>query len=169
MLLAVSEIVFEVIALGLEGVVIFVFNLPPCAPSGRDWFDAGVGDDMGCCPGIAVCFFTVLRGGDKLAPVDHQRIIAVAQGHLIHVAVSVGEPILAVPTGAHNRMHGAVANEIIDPFVEYLMGIGLARKNKIGFVLEDALAMRLVTIQVVAQISDAPCAVVRAPLFKPTR
>ena len=71
MLFAVSEIVFQVVALGFQSIVIFVLDLPPRPPGfnyGGDIFgrERNVGNE-----GILVQNFVGgLMGNDQFAPID---------------------------------------------------------------------------------------------------
>lgn len=163
-LLAMPEVVLEVIALGLEGVVVLVLDLPSGTACRCEIGDAVAGDGMGSGPGIVEQHFAILGRGDEFAPVDHQDIVAVAQGHLIDIAVSVGEMLLA--DAAHAGEAG-VAGEVGDPFVQGGMGVWLAGEDEVGMVFKYLLTERLMAVQVVAQESDAPCRVMRTPLKNP--
>ena len=79
MLLPVPEVVFQVIALGLKHVVVFVLDLPARAPgthqAGRVVRrDRPVGD-----PGVAINRLVGVVRHRHVAPVDRQRLVAVGQ------------------------------------------------------------------------------------------
>ena len=60
--MAVAEVVFEVIALGLEGVVVFVLDLPAGATGGDDAGDIFIGDLEVGDEGILIELFAFLVG-----------------------------------------------------------------------------------------------------------
>ena len=67
--LAVTEVVVEMITLSLESVVVVVLDFPS-GPSSRDEaVDVVVGDGMGRGPGIVEEDVASGMGGDELAPV----------------------------------------------------------------------------------------------------
>ncbi len=75
-LLAMAEVVFEVIPLGFERVVILVLDFPTRKVGGGKRRDILGRDGMGTCPGIAEQHLGIR--GDEFAPIDHQGIVAVA-------------------------------------------------------------------------------------------
>ena len=54
MLFSMTEIMFQVVALGFEHIVIFVFRLPTGPRCRRDLNDLGSVNEMVCNPGIVV-------------------------------------------------------------------------------------------------------------------
>ena len=54
MLFSMTEIMFQVVALGFEHIVIFVFRLPTSPRCRRDLNDLGRVNEMVCNPGIVV-------------------------------------------------------------------------------------------------------------------
>ncbi len=90
MVLPVSKIVFQVIALGLEDIVEIIFRLP--ATSTRTNHR---GNSLGCQimasdEGILVKHFAIgLTGEGEFAPIDFQSGLGVSQRNLIDVAIAV--------------------------------------------------------------------------------
>ena len=68
-LLAMTEVMLEVIALGLERIIVFIFNLPPGTPRSNDLSDVGIVNRQGRGERISVEYLTVCRAGGDLAPV----------------------------------------------------------------------------------------------------
>lgn len=70
-LCSLSEIVFEMIAFGLEDIVVFIFDFPACASVARNRFD-------GCLPCFKICdkgifvneFPRLFMSDGQLHPVD---------------------------------------------------------------------------------------------------
>jgi hypothetical protein len=56
-LVAMAEIVFQVVAFGLEHIVVFVFDLPPAASVAHKGFDGGLRDGKVGDPGVFVELF----------------------------------------------------------------------------------------------------------------
>ena len=54
MLFSMTEIMFQVIALGFEDIMIFIFRLPTRSRRRRDLNDLGSVNEMVCNPGIVV-------------------------------------------------------------------------------------------------------------------
>jgi hypothetical protein len=62
MLFAMSEVVFEVIALGFEGVVVLILDLPPCTACRCERRDVIARKAMIGYPGIGEQNFSILCG-----------------------------------------------------------------------------------------------------------
>ena len=90
MVLSVSKIVFQMIALGLEDIVVFIFRLPATSARANHR-----GNRLGCelmtsDEGILVKYFAIgLTGERQFAPIDEQGGLGVSQGNLIDVAIPV--------------------------------------------------------------------------------
>ncbi len=69
-LLAVPVVVLEVVALGHQGVVVLVFDLPVAAPGLGDLRYVAVAQRQVGRKGVAVQHLAVRRGGGEFAPVD---------------------------------------------------------------------------------------------------
>ena len=95
MLFAVAEVMFQMIAPVLEHVVILVFDLPAGPPGGHQSChvvsaDGPVGDIA-----VAVKHRPFGVGDGQLAPVEHQRVGSLGQGHAIGPLVVVMLPAVA--------------------------------------------------------------------------
>ena len=88
-LFAMSEIVFQVVTLGFQRVVVFVFHLPPGASRLHNRCHGLVGDPMVCGKGIFIELLAIGTGDGDFTPINQQCIVIVAQRHLIEVAVSI--------------------------------------------------------------------------------
>ena len=84
-LFAVAEVVFEVIALGLEGVVVFVLDLPASPARGDDALHVLVGEGEVGDEGVEVEDFSLVVGHGQFAPVDFEGVVSVGQGDLVGV------------------------------------------------------------------------------------
>jgi len=93
-----SVVVFEVVTLGLEGVVVFVLDLPAAAGRFDHVDDIVGGGGMGGGPGVAVEPLGAGVGGGQFAPAGQEGIVAVAQGQMGQVTLGIGEAPFAIPT-----------------------------------------------------------------------
>jgi hypothetical protein len=94
-------------------------------------------------------------------------IVAIAQGHLIDVAIGIGDPLLADATRPQNGGHATLPLEVSDPFIQGGVRLWLASKQKVGVLSKHPHIMRRGAVQIVTQIGDAPCGIVSTPLIKP--
>src|SRR3989304_8689981 len=98
MLLAMAEIVFEMIAAIFEDIVVFVLDLPAGAPHPPEGVDRGgrqrvVGDE-----GVVVEDFSRLLMADgQFQPVDQQGVFPIAERNLADKAILPEFAMLAVP------------------------------------------------------------------------
>lgn len=99
-LLAVAKVVREVVALGLQRVVVLVFDLPAAASCRDDLGDVTVVQRQAGREGVAVPHLAAVVGGDELAPVDLLGVVGVAPGDRVGVAIGVG---FAAPAGLRVR------------------------------------------------------------------
>jgi hypothetical protein len=70
MLLAVAVVVLEVVTLGFQGVVVFIFDLPAATPGLDDLRQILVIECQGSRKGVLIQYITVLIGGCERAPVN---------------------------------------------------------------------------------------------------
>jgi len=89
-LLAVPEIVFQVVALGLEGIVMLIFHLPTGTTGLDKLWQVFLGQDVIGGKRIFVRHLAVRTAHDQFTPVHQQRILASSQGYLIEIAVGIG-------------------------------------------------------------------------------
>src|SRR5664280_3129654 len=69
-LFAMTVVMLETIALGLKRIIVFIFNLPPCATRGNHLRHVGVVNRQGRGKRISVQYLTVCcAGSGDLAPV----------------------------------------------------------------------------------------------------
>ncbi len=92
MLLAVAEIMFQVVALGFECVV-FVLDLPAAAAVATMVETFWVGDFPVAHPGAVIGRHAVFAGDGDLAPVDLQRALAFDERDVVGVAVDMLFPV----------------------------------------------------------------------------
>jgi len=150
MLLAMAEVVFEVVALGLEGVVVLVFDFPPGASRGDDGGYVLVGDFEIGDKAIEIDHLAVMVGHRHFAPVDLEGIVAFGQRHAVGVTVGIG---VEVGADLDPRRDGAQVRPLqqVDPVVERGVGVRLADEDKVKALQLGAPAKGLVGVNVVAQ------------------
>lgn len=123
---AMTLVVLKMVAFSFQDVVVFVLNLPATA-SGRDDFGhLVVVERQRSRKGVTVQDLATDVGGGEFAPVHRQGIIRVAQGDRLGVTVGIRLVASAVPACAAHDADGAVALQVIEPFVDEGMGIGFA-------------------------------------------
>ena len=70
MLIAATEVMFEIVALGFQRVIVLVFDLPAGAARGDDTSDVLIGDFKIGDEGIFVKLSAILVGDGDLAPIE---------------------------------------------------------------------------------------------------
>ncbi len=159
MVVAVTEVVFQVIALGFQRVVVFILDFPAGA-AGGDEFDNSVGGNRRVGdPGVAIAFMAVGIGGDKLAPVDRQRGLAIAQRQVVGEFVGVDFTATPFAAGDLDLFDMASLAQSVQPFIQQLVGAGLAHEDKIEARGQGGFAQRLVGVQIVAKQRDSIVAI----------
>ena len=103
MLLTMAKIVFQMVALGFEGIIIFVLDLPSSPARDPDFHHRLVGNPMIRRPGIVMNDLAIGTRNLQFTPVDENRIVASAQRHLIEIAIGEGFLDLAVPPFVYDR------------------------------------------------------------------
>jgi len=76
-----TEVVLEVIALGLQRIIVFIFNLPPCAARGNHCCNVDIVNRQGCGEGISIQYLTFFCAIGDFATVHEQCVIGIAQWH----------------------------------------------------------------------------------------
>src|SRR5271157_5296482 len=154
-LLPVSEAVLKVVALVLQNVERLVLDLPPRPATGgkvddRVGTDGQVGDEA-----VAVCRLAAGVDDLELEPVDRQRVLAVAQRHVMEPAVAMDETLLAAPDRLldHRQVD---AGEIV---LDQRMRRRLADEDEMPARVQHGLAERLAGKQIVAEIDRVECRV----------
>ena len=115
----VTEIVFQVVAFGFQGVVVFIFDFPAGATGLYDAGDIVCGKDMVCDEGIVVeDFASDFMGDDQFAPIDVQGIVAIAQRELVDEAIVPDFPVFAIPAGPGKSLDRTLLLEIGQALVQ---------------------------------------------------
>ena len=134
-LLAVSEIVFEMIALRFEHVVVFVFDLPTRAPGG-DPPGHGVRRELPVGDlGVVLKHFPGVIRHRQVAPVDRQSVVRIDQRHRVGPAINVLFPPVGLALGPQReRVQIAARHERFHPLREVRMRRGLAGEQEMKTV-----------------------------------
>ncbi len=137
---------FEVIAFGVEDVMVLVFDFPARPARRHQADDVIVRDGVAGGKGVVVEAIALTIGGGQFAPVDPQGVVAVAQGHVIEVAVGVDFMAFAGPAANRDRLQG----ESRKPIVACFVGVGLAHQEKVAIRRQNRLTQGLMTIPIIA-------------------
>jgi hypothetical protein len=150
-LLTMAKVVLQMVALGLQDVVIFVCDLPApttCLCDGRDVVrtQAMIGDTAVVIPWFA-CF-----GIDHCAlePMDRQGIVTPTQEDVIDVTIHRHCRAAAVPTPSFPLGHPVVGLPACPPLIELGMGIRLARQDAMQALLLGQRTKRLLAVAIIA-------------------
>lgn len=151
-LLAMPKVVLSMVALGLEHIVVFIFDLPPptaCLRHRRDVFrrDAGIGDTA-----IVVELFARFGVAHRhLAPIDRQSLLPVEQEHLIERALEGDFREAASPVPAFTRGDAVVGLPKGQALVQRGLGIWLAHQEEVAALLQRSGTKGLPAVEISAQ------------------
>lgn len=119
MLLSVPEIVFQIVALGLKGIVILVLHLPT-GPTCED--------ELGYClirnrviggKRVFVSHFAVRTADYQCTPIDQQSLLAIFERHPIEIAVGISFLNLPSPLFRHHGWQVDTAEMFIEGGVRF--------------------------------------------------
>src|SRR5215471_2565210 len=154
-LLAMTKVVLQVVPLGLEHVVVFIFDLPASTTrlSNRHHVvrcQAMIGDTA-----IVVELLTRSGIGDgDLEPIDRQGIVPTAQEDVVKVVYQRHFREAPIPAARFPHGHRVGGLPKRYTLIEGGMGVGFARKDEMATMLYDQLTEGLVAVEVVAQEGD---------------
>ena len=154
------------IAFSLEGVVVFIFNLPAGASGTGDLQRVARGDFVVCCKGVLVGLLA-LDPDDMLDPVHAQCVFIVDERDIVSEPQDVGFPFAVVSDALGLRVDADIWLEQFDPFVELFVGGRLADEDEMVSVQQNLAAEGLVRIEVVAEQGIVARAVELAVARKP--
>lgn len=117
-----AVVVFEVIALGFQGVVVFIFDFPPAASGSNDLRYWAVIERQGRGKAVVIQHVAFFIGGSELAPIDQQGIIPIAEGNRLRVAIGIDLAPLAGPTALDHGPHSPAPVQKLDPLGHGGMG-----------------------------------------------
>jgi len=146
------KVVLQMVALGLEPVVMFVFDLPAPTARLRDVCNvvrvqAMIGDKA-----VVIELFARFGTHDRdLEAIDRPGIDTITQAHVIDVPIPHHVREAAIPTAAFQRGNPVVGLPKRQPFIERDMGVGLARQNAVQALVEGQRTKRLLAVEVIAQ------------------
>lgn len=117
-LFAMPEVMLKMIALIFEHIIVFVLNFLTGTPRGGYVGDIAVVNLMRGRPGILIDSLSLVIGESQFAPIEHQRVVAVAQRQSVHVAVTLGQTVLARFADRLDNAYRSGALEVSSPFIE---------------------------------------------------
>ena len=93
-----TEVVFKMIAFGLEHIVVFVFDFPARATIARYGDEGGWGNLEICDKGIFINLFTCIFTSDRpFAPIDLHGILVSAQRQSVGVTIGMDFALASIP------------------------------------------------------------------------
>ena len=90
MLLVMAKIVFEMVALGLESVVVLILNFPTSPPGPNHLGYILIAERIIRGQGVVIGYLAISGGDSKFAPVNQQGLIAIFEGDSVEIAVGIG-------------------------------------------------------------------------------
>lgn len=151
-----AVIVFEVVALGLEDMVVLVLDLPAGPTSRHDGLDSLGGQVMVGDKGMVIEDFAGrFMGNGQVAPVDQQGLLASPQGQFVEIAITPHFAIATVPQAKRAGWQPSQAVDGCHPLVQRGVGIGLANEDEVEFRSQQRGPKRLMGVQVIAQRRDS--------------
>src|SRR5437879_8520168 len=142
-LLAVAEVMFEMVALGLEHVVVFVFNLPPSTTGlchlGYVRRTETVIGDKGVV--IELCTRFGIDHG-HLDPIDRERVLPVLQQDIIDEAIDCHFRQATLPTTMFTLGDCALSLPKGQAFIKLSMGVRLTLQEKVRTLVESKSTTR---------------------------
>ena len=146
MLLAMTEIMFEVISVVFQDVESFVLDFPPRPGAGGDLGDIFAADVQACDPGAIVGRLALGVEEGQADPIDAHGVLAFAQRSALEPAVAIGQLLAAFLARDRHFLDLGPVHEV----VQRLVGIGLGGEEKLMTVGHDELTDRLAGEQIVA-------------------
>ena len=144
-----AEVVGQVVAVVLQHVEAFIFDLPSGPGAGRDLRhvirrDGQAGHESAVIGGLSLGIEDA-----EPKPVDVHRVLAVAQRDSLDPAVAIGPAEVAGPALGHAAFFQRRA---LDIFIQRLVAVPLAHEEKVCTGCQYRFGQRLATEQSVAQI-----------------
>ena len=136
MLLAMAEVVFEVVTVVLQCVEVFVLDLPAGATTGGQSGHIGLIDRQIGNKAVAIGDLAVRIDDFDLQPIDQQSVLAVADRHAFHPAIAMGHETRALLDLLIHRRHVHTC----EPFIERLVRGRLGREQKMPADRQHRLA-----------------------------
>ena len=127
-----SEVMFNVIALGLQYIVVLVFNFPACAPISQNGFDSCPSDFKISGESVFVDQFTgIFTDNSQFALVDLQRRLVSTQSEFVGIAIGVDFSVASKPFSYNFHPYNSLSRQKIDCFVQVGVRIRFAYQNEV--------------------------------------
>jgi hypothetical protein len=151
-LLAMPKAGLQMVALGLEDVVIFVFDLPASTARLRGVRDVVGAQAMIGDKAIVIEWFARFGMHDRdREPIDRQGIVTTTPEHVIDVPIQAHFRAPAMPTAAFKLGHPVVGLPKRQPLRERGMGVRLARQDAVQALWQGQGTKRLLAVEIIAQ------------------
>ena len=150
--LPMTEVVLQMIALGLEHVVVFVFDLP--TPPTRLCHCHHVMGGQAMIGDTAIMIELCARFGidDRdLEPIDRHGIVTPAQEYFVEVAYPRDFCEAPIPVVFFTGAHSVIGLPKRYALIEFGMGVGFARKDEIAAMLDHQCTKRLIAVKIITE------------------
>ena len=142
-----AKVVFQVIAFGLEHIVILIFDFPAGPAIAHDGFDGGLADLKIGDKGIFVGLFPAILAHDHhFTPIHPQGASFCIQSYLVGKAIGRDFSILAYPAPDNFAFQDLVGGQKSDGLIEIRMRVRLAHQNEMETLVSDGLTEGLTAV-----------------------
>lgn len=149
-LLAMTEVMGEMIAVIFEGIVVLVLGFPTGAGRTDNHGHIFIADGMVGDEGVAIEQFPSLFIDDNdFTPVDQQSIITGTEGQVVEIAIGHPDIVATIPLAHHAARHGLDAFEQLNFLIQGWVGIRQADKQKVEVVRQTEFTGRLLAVEVI--------------------
>ena len=165
-----TVVMFETITLGLQRIVVFIFNLLPCATGGNYLRHVSVVNRQGHGKRILIQQLTVCRADrGKFAPVTIKRIIGIGQGRGSNIAIGFCFVLFSCPSFMHYGFNNTVKSQIINSFVQRFMRVRFAGQDEFKSLGQQRPAKGFVTVQIITEYRRAQRGILGLPRLSSQR
>lgn len=153
--LAVAKVMFDMIAFGLEHVVVFVFDFPPPAACSGKVGNVVSRDPMIGDKAVVIALFARvgMHRGD-LKPIHRPGILTAAQPHIVARAIQHDVAHAAAAVALLNFLHGLRLLPKGQALIERGMRVGLAHQDEVEAGCERTCTQRVIAVKIIAKQGD---------------
>ena len=150
-----TKVVLDMIALGLEHVVVFIFDFPPATARLGKLRNVVIRYVMIGDQAVVVELFAGFAMHlDYLKPIHRQGVLTAAQKYIVDIAIQYDVHHAAFALAAFDLLNGACLLPKGQALIERAMRVGFARQDKVKAVLENTLAKGLIAVKIVTKQGD---------------
>ena len=167
--LAVTKVMLDMVTLGLEHVVVFVFDLPPATTCSGNLGNVFLAYVMIGDKAVVVKLFPCLPMHlDHLKPIHRQGVRTATQEHIVDIAIQYDVRHATTTLAAFDLLDGTCLLPKRQTLIECGMRFGLARQDEVEAVFESTLTKGLIAVQIVTKQSDPVRGDLPGVLLNPT-